>query len=319
MQARTTRHLLAVTSLLLILVVPPALAQDPGSGSTATLRCDPGSRIDGIDGDKRYVVASYGAGFNDCKIELPPGRHVVKVCYEVMEPGFGVYMGADLLTCKQNQDLAFDAVAGGVYRIRMKLTRDWKLWIQDVTSTEADVPAPPTINKSRRDLPKDERKSMVLVRVLSEKDEPAFLKGEVQHVWFKMRDLHQAFGNPSKMRREKDGYFSDKFSNGDTIALHYMFHQEGSAFSRSFEDVCETPLPVYEDLPGGKVLYLGDYRFVAEVSGRRFTVEQDVEAARNFLRANYPQLVDKLVVADYRTLRSTELCALRRGWLHSAR
>jgi hypothetical protein len=311
------RNLLTLTALLAAFMPQAVFAQSPGS-NTATLRCDPGSRIDGIDGDKRYVVASYGSGFNDCKIDLPPGRHVVKVCYEVMEPGFGVYMGADLLTCKQSQELAFDAVAGGVYRVRMKLARDWKTWIEDVTSTEAAVPAPPAINKSRRDLPKDERKSMVLVRVLSEKDEPAFLKGEVDHVWFKMRDLRQAFGNPSKMHREKDGFFSDKFSNGDTIALHYMFHQEGSAFSRSFEDVCETPLPVYEDIPGGKVLYLGDYRFEAGAGGRRFTVTRDVEAARAFLKANYPQLVDKLVVAEYRTLRSPEICAIRRGGLHSA-
>ena len=58
------------------------------------------------------------------------------------------------------------------------------------------------------------------------------------------------------MRGEKDGYFTDKVSNGDSLGIYYMFHQEGSVWSRSFDYVCDTELPVYEDLPGGKVLYL---------------------------------------------------------------
>lgn len=302
----------------LALIVLALAATNPAwaDASGAILRCDPGSRIDGIDGDGRYVVASYSSSFNDCELRLPAGKHVVKACYEVTAGG-SMTTVAGTIKCDQARDLAFDAVGGKVYRLRLTLAREWKAWIEDVTLTEANVPASPQVNKSRRDLPKDQRKSMVLVRA-SERDEPAFLTGDVQHLWFKTHTLRQALAGPSKMRSEKDGYFTDKVSNGDNLGIYYMFHQEGSVWSRSFDYVCDTELPVYEDLPGGKVLYLGDYHFEGSAGARRFTVTHDVEAARAFLRANHPDMVDKLVVADFRMLRTPELCGIRSGRLRSA-
>jgi len=301
-------------ALALLALHSAAFAQDNGSAGQAMLRCDPGSRIDGIDGDGRYVVGSYGSGFNDCEIRLAPGKHVVKACYEVGTAG-----ATDVYKCDRPRDLTFEASAGSIYRMRLKLGRadKWETSIEDVTATESNVPASPAANKSRKDIPKDQRKSMVLVRA-SERDEPAFLKGEVQHLWFKMRDARQVLSGPSKMHGEKDGYFTDKVANGESLAIYYMFHQEGSAFSREFSYVCATELPVYEDLPGGKVLYLGDYHFERAPGGMRFTVTHDVEAARNFLQANHPELVDKLVVADWRMLRTPELCETKGPTLRSA-
>jgi len=298
----------------LLLMSSTIQAQD---APDALLRCDPGSRIDGIDGDGRYVVASYSGTFNDCELRLPAGKHVVKACYEVTGGG-SLSTGPETVKCDQGRELSFDAVAGRVYRLRLTLARDWKAWIEDVTSSEGNVPASPQVNKSRRNLPSDQRKSMVLVRS-SERDEPAFLTGDVQHLWFKAHTLRQALAGPSKMRNEKDGYFTDKVSNGDSLGIYYMFHQEGSVWSRTFEYVCDTELPVYEDLPGGKVVYLGDYHFEpAPGGGRRFTVTHDVDAARNFLRAKHPDLLDKLVVADFRMLRTPELCGIHPGRLRSA-
>ena len=309
------RFITVFAALALLALHSVAAAQAPVGSGEAMLRCDPGTRIDGIDGDGRYVVASYSSTFNDCAIRLPPGKHVVKACYELTGGG----LIPETIKCDEDRELNFDAVAGGVYRLGLRITPDraWKAWIDDVTATEATVAPSPEVNKSRKDLPKDQRKSMILVRS-SERDEPAFLKGDVLHLWFRMKDLRQALGSPSKMRGEKDGYFTDKVSNGDSLALYYMFHQEGSAFSRSFQYVCDTELPVYEDLPGGKVLYLGDYHFEPAPGGWRFTLSQDVEAARTFLRANHPELVDKLVVADHRMLRTPEICGVRPGRLRSA-
>ena len=301
---------LGIALLLMSSAIPAQEAAD------ALLRCDPGSRIDGIDGDGRYVVASYSSTFNDCELRLPAGKHVVKACYEVSAGG-SLETGPDTIKCDQARDLAFDAVAGKVYRLRLTMGRNWKAWIEDVTLAEANVPASPQVNKSRRDLPKDQRKSMVLVRA-SERDEPAFLTGDVQHLWFKTHTLRQALAGPSKMRGEKDGYFTDKVSNGDSLGIYYMFRQDGSVWSRSFDYVCDTELPVYEDLPGGKVLYLGDYHFDGGSGSRRFTVTHDIEAARNFLRANHPKLVDKLVAAEFRMLRTPELCGIHPGRLRSS-
>jgi len=304
-----------VFAALAMLASHPVAFGQAGSAGDVVLQCDPGSRIDGIDGDGRYVVASYGPTFTECEIHLPPGKHVVKACYELTGPG----AVPEVLKCAEKRDLEFDATAGNVYRLRLQITpfKVWKAWIEDVTATESNVPASPQVNKSRKDLPKDQRKSMILVRS-SERDEPAFLKGDVTHVWFRMKDLRQAMSAPSKMRSEKDGYFTDKVSNDESIAIYYMFHQEGSAFSRTFEYVCETELPVYEDVPGGKVLYLGDYHFKRVIGAMQFTVTHDVEAARNFLRANHPELVDKLVVADFRMLRTPEICAAKAGRLQIA-
>jgi hypothetical protein len=310
------KRITRVFAALAMLASHSGASGQAGGVADTVLRCDPGIRIDGIDGDGRYVIASYGATFTDCEIHLPPGKHVVKACYELTGPG----PVPETLTCDQKRELEFDATAGSVYRLRLQITptRVWKAWIEDVTSAEGNVAAPPRINKSRKDLPKDQRKSMVLVRS-SERDEPAFLKGEVAHVWFRMKDLRQALSSPSKMRGEKNGYFTDKFSNGDSIGIYYMFHQEGSAFSRRFDYVCDTELPVYEDLPGGKVLYLGDYHFEpAPDGGRRFTVTHDIDAARDFLRVNHPELVDQLMVADYRMLRTPEICGVHQGRLRSA-
>ena len=192
--------------------------------SGAILRCDPGSRIDGIDGDGRYVVASYSSSFNDCELRLPAGKHVVKACYEVTAGG-SMTTVAGTIKCDQARDLAFDAVGGKVYRLRLTLAREWKAWIEDVTLTEANVPASPQVNKSRRDLPKDQRKSMVLVRA-SERDEPAFLTGDVQQ-------LDQFFERPSAFLAVDavDGQLHEKRVHGRQIPVELtaLAHDQADA------------------------------------------------------------------------------------------
>jgi hypothetical protein len=57
--------------------------------------------------------ASLSATFNDCEILLPPGKHVVKACYELTGGG----LSPEMIKCDANRELTFDAVAGGVYRL----------------------------------------------------------------------------------------------------------------------------------------------------------------------------------------------------------
>ena len=126
----------------------------------------------------------------------------------------------------------------------------------------------------------------------------------MQHLWFKASRMAQAFSGTDKMRAETDGYFTGTVGNGDTVSLRYLETEGLPAF------VCDTEVPVYEDLPGGRVLYLGDYHLKSGTTGGKFTVTWDLESARRFLQAHHPALVDKLELADSRELRVPEPCLL---------
>jgi hypothetical protein len=270
--------------------------------SLALLRCDPWSVIKAIDGRARRVSALQGGAFTDCEIPLSAGRHVAKVCYE----GRGLTISGSrnvitLYRCDQDHLMEFEAAEGHVYRLRLSLATGFAPYIEDVTATERDVRASPTANRSRRGLSKDQHQSMVLMRV-SPGNEPALLTGAVQHLWFKPGRMGQAFSGPDKMRAEADGYFTGTVNNGATVALRHMKSEGLPAF------VCETEVPVYEDLPGGRVLYLGDYHLESANTGKQFSVTRDLESARKFLQAHHPELVDKLELADSRDLRVPEPC-----------
>jgi len=272
--------------------------------SIALLRCDPWTVIKAIDGRARKISALQGGAFTDCEIPLSAGRHLLKVCYE----GRGLTISGTgnvttIYRCEQDQLVEFDAADAHVYRLRLSLESGFAPNIEDVTVTERDIPASPTANKSRRGLSKDQRESMVLLRV-SGGSEPAILAGTVQHLWFKANRMGDAFSGPDKMRAEADGYFTGTVRNGDTVSLRHMESEGLTAF------VCDTEVPVYEDLPGGRVLYLGDYRLESGPAGRQFTVSRDVDSARKFLQTYHSALVDKLVLADSRELRVPQPCLL---------
>lgn len=293
---------MALAAIALLLIHAPVDAQINPSG--ASLRCDPWTVIKAIDGRALKVSALQGGAFTDCEIPLSAGRHVVKVCYEGR--GLTISGTGNVITiyrCDQDRLVEFEAADAHVYRIGLSLETGFAPHIDDVTATESEVPASPTANKSRRGLPKDQRNSIVLLRA-SGGGEPAILAGTVQHLWFKANRMAQAFSGPDKMRAETDGYFTGTVGNGDTVSLRHMKSEGLPVF------VCDTEVPVYEDLPGGRVLYLGDYHLESGPTGKQFSVTWDLESARKFLQAHHPALVDKLELADSRELRVPEPCLL---------
>jgi hypothetical protein len=274
------------------------------STSGALLRCDPWTVITAIDGRARKISALQGGAFTDCEIPLAAGRHAVKVCYEGR--GYEISGSGNVQTiyrCDQDRLVEFDVADAHVYRLRLSLATGFAPAIEDVTATEREVPATPTSNKSRRGLPKEQRESMVLLRA-SGNAEPAFMAGSVQHLWFKASRMRQALSGPEKLRAETDGYFTGTVRNGDTVSLRHMQTEGLAAF------VCDTKVPVYEDLPGGQVLYLGDYHVESGPAGRQFTVTWDLESARKFLEARHPELANKLQLAASRELGVPEPCLL---------
>lgn len=293
---------MALTAIPLFFMHARVAAQT--NPSVALLRCDPWTVIKAIDGRARKVSALQGGAFTDCEIPLSAGRHVVKVCYEGRSLTIsGTGSLTTIYRCDQDRLVEFEAAEAHVYRLRLSLETGFAPNIEDVTETERDVRPSPTANKSRRGLSKDQRESMVLMRV-SGGGEPALLAGTVQHLWFKASRMAQAFSGTDKMRAETDGYFTGTVGNGDTVSLRHLESEGLTAF------VCDTEVPVYEDLPGGRVLYLGDYHLESGTAGGQFTVTWDLESARKFLQAHHPALVDKLELADSRELRVPEPCLL---------
>jgi hypothetical protein len=296
---------MAFMAMPLLLMHARADAQaDP---SAALLRCDPWTVIKAIDGRARKVSALQGGAFTDCEIPFSAGRHVVKVCAE----GLGLAMSGttNVLThyrCERDRLVEFEAFDQHVYRVKLSLETGFSPTIEDVTATERDVAPSPTANKSRRGVPAAQRESKVLVRV-SGGGEPAFLQGTVRHLWFKASRMRQAFSGPDELRAQTDGYFMGTAGIGETISLRSIVKDGMPAF------VCDTEVPVYEDLPGGRVLYLGDYHLEAGPAGPRFEVTFDLEAARKFLESHHPALVDRLEPAASRDLRVPEPCLLIPG------
>ncbi len=271
--------------------------------ATAQLRCDPLTVIKAIDGKVRNIMARQAGAFSDCEIPLSAGSHVLKVCYEggryQISPPVNVRY---VYRCEEDKEVLLDAVAGRIYRLRIGFEPGFTAWIEDVTTIESDYPASPSVNKSRA-VSKEERQSMILVRSPGG-EVPAFLQGAVQNQWFKASRMKQAFSGPMKMTAEPEGYFLGTISNGDTLAIRRVV--EGAHFF----SVCDTQVPVYEDMAGGRVLYLGDYHFERRALGALYTVTHDLEAARRFLQAHHPQLVEKLESASFRALRVPEPCML---------
>jgi hypothetical protein len=269
----------------------------------ALLRCDPWTVIKSIDGRPSGVKALQGSAFTDCEIRLSAGAHQLKVCYEARRhEQTGTANVVHVYRCDSDQQVGFVAVAGRIYRVKFNLAPEFSARIEDVTAAESDLPATPTANKSRR-LSKTERASTVLVRVVGS-GMPVFMPGTTQNLWFKANWKYQAFHGAKGMQPELEGYFSAEFSNGDTLAIRHVRKDGQYAF------VCDTEMPVYEDLPGGRVLYLGDYHLESYAEGIRFNVTHDEEAARKFLQTHHPDLAGKLESARFRVLRVPEPCQL---------
>ncbi len=296
-----SRYALLVAALL-VLCPGVQARQNAADAKGALLRCDPWTVIKAIDGRSHEIKALQAGAFTDCEVPLSPGRHSLKVCFEANRLQMtGAANVLHVHRCDQDQELAFDAYAGSIHRIKLRIENPFTASIEDVTSTEADLPPSPTVNKSRR-VPKAERKSTILVRTSGEL--PSFLGGSVQNLWFKASRMQQAFGGSREMRPEANGYFTGQVSNGDTLAIRRVLAGELTAF------ICDSAVPVYEDVPGGRVLYLGDYSFDTSPGGRRFTVSYDEEGARRFMQAHHPEWAGRFETARFRQLRVPEPCLL---------
>jgi hypothetical protein len=299
-------------SLLLVLASALTLPAHAQSGD-AILRCDPGTLIKDIDGGwKSYYAAGHGAGFKECAIPLTPGRHQIQVCYSVSLGGatmVGGSMIANEATCGRSRDFTLDSQAGRTYRVRMNFSADWQASIDDVTELEAgltydDPPPKPKRSGSRKD-----EETLLILRATPDYTMLGLQKGLIRGKWFTVGQFGalKLFGVSRK--GVPDGYHVFRAHAGDTFAFTSGQLMTGSILEiKSIVPCGDFPVRVYEDIPAGKVLYLGHLTFERAPGGYAAAYSDDLDEARAYIDSHRPDLAGRLEAAPFREARTANIC-----------
>jgi hypothetical protein len=276
--------------------------------SGAILRCDPATVIKDIDGAwKSYYNAGHMAGFKECAIPLSPGKHAIKVCYDA-SIGTGAPISLEAV-CGHDLELTLDAQAGHTYRVKLGLARDWKAWIEDVTESEAGLSYDEPPAKPKPTGPKKDRETTLIMRATPTYAMMGLQKGVIRGKWFTVGRLGGVKLLHVSNAGVPDGFHVYKAYAGDTVAFTWAGMMTGSIFSRRGTGPCgDFPVRVYEDLPAGKVLYLGDLTFAEAPGGFTGAYSDDLAGARAYLESHYPDLAGRLEAAPFREALTTSIC-----------
>jgi hypothetical protein len=293
----------------LLAAMLPVHAQSDG----AMLRCDPGTVIKDIDRSwKSYYGASHGAGFKECAIPLSPGSHAIQVCYAVTTGGassVGGVMVVNEATCGRSRELKIDAHPGRTYRVKMDFAGDWRAWIEDVTEVEAGLSyeEPPPKPK-----PGGSKKSSETILVLRATPGYAMLglqKGVIRGKWFDVGQFGAVKLFNVSRKGVPDGYHVYRVHGGDTVAFASGQMMIGSVLEiRSIVPCGEFPIRVYEDIPPGKVLYLGHLDFRDAPGGYVGAYSDELDEARAYLDSHRPELSGRLEAARFREALTPNIC-----------
>lgn len=93
------------------------------------LKCARSVKINSIDGNKKYSVASTdGPDFKGCEIKFLPGQHTVNLCYEINYSGGGGLISGlnstEILECKP-RDIVFTVEPGRIYEINAPIAKEY--------------------------------------------------------------------------------------------------------------------------------------------------------------------------------------------------
>lgn len=293
--------LIATIAVVSFLAAPSLFAAD---AAAAVLRCDPAVVVKALDGDP--VPGLTTTPFTDCAVPLTPGSHWLDVCYDASRTGSaGGYLIQRTAVCAEDKVVNFDVVAGRIYRLKLDLVAsEWKAWIEDVTAVEADVPAG---TKGTKPAHKGEGKVTLVMHMTPSNGRVGVASGATQGVWF----FEGMFGSMPMKGNGEDGFISKKSSGGDTFAVTSAWMPRGATIFNSAAAVAcgDTKIPVYEDIPGGKALYLGEFAYTQTPKGVALSVKQDgIEAARAWLAKSDPKLAATLEPVPARWLRVPTIC-----------
>ncbi len=290
--------LLAVASFL---AAPPLYAADAAG---AVLRCDPVVVVKALDG--KPVSDLTTIPFAECNVPLTTGPHTLDVCYDASRTGSaGGYLISRTTICPEDKVLDFDVAAGRIYRLKLDLlASEWKAWVEDVTAAEANMPAG---TKGAKPTHKGEGKVTLVMHMTPLNGRVGVASGATQGVWF----FEGMFGSMPMKGNGEDGFISKKASGGDTFAVTTAWMPRGATILNSAAAMAcgDAKIPVYEDIPGGKALYLGEFAYTQTPKGVTLSVKQDgIEAARAWLAKKDPKLAATLEPVSARWLRVPAIC-----------
>jgi hypothetical protein len=276
--------------------------------SDAILRCDPATEIRKIDGDsKRAYSAGFGQTFRECAIPLSPGSHKLEVCYD--NEGSAGYLYA-YTVCKPNFEVTIDAKPGRTYRLKLDFHAPWKAWVEDVTESEADLsyeepPKKPKPSGSKKDL-----ETYLVLRATPEHAVLMLQRGVIRGKWFDpfMTGLPKLLGFSRK--GVPDGYHVFRAQGGDTLAFVAGQMMTGKVLEIKQVNSCgDFPARVYENIPPGKVLYIGHYTIQDAPGGYVGSYrDDDLAEARTYIDSHHPELAGRLEAAPFRTALTPNLC-----------
>lgn len=112
---------------------------------------------------------------------------------------------------------------------------------------------------------------------------------------------------PMPTYAQDQGYIVVKAEPGKPLGIGtvHLMAGDSSIFGQAFVPTCQILVFTPQ---AGKVLYLADVFVARRGAGVLPQYRRDLEAARNHLRARYPQLADKLAQGDLRSMQYRNNC-----------
>lgn len=281
----------------------------------ALLRCDPGLVVLSIDGDKKRRVSANDLR-NDCNVPLPRGKHelVAKFDWRPSDSMFGwEYYSPN------EERLDLEVTENHIYRLKGAFEPTWRAWIDDVTSQERALPSHDHPRKGwAESLPVGQRTSVVIMKLTPTNTFVATYYGRTQGPWFLPGKYVPVYIKNKDWAR--DDYAIGEVEAGANLGItHATINGNSFGLDKQWGHLCgETLAPVFENLAGGKAYFLGNFSFVSTPAGlvAQFT-QNDLQAARDFLRSRRPDLAAELEPAAYRMVRRRvpcEVVPLDRRW-----
>lgn len=305
---RTCICFVAISLLLTGLARAQAQSQD------AILRCDPGTVIQDMDGGSRsFYAAGEGSAFKECAIPLSQGPHTLRVCFSLGATGSTSISGAEVASgniCMEKRELTVDAQAGRTYRVKFDFSADWKAFIEDVTEAEAGLSYEVPPEKPKPGGRKKDRETVLVLRATPQEAALVLKKGVIRGKWLDVGQFGAVVPLNLSRKGVPDGYHIFRVHEGDTVAFTSGSMMGGSAFKLRHIVACGGfVVRVHENIPAGKVFYIGHLTFKDAPWGYVAThSDDDLAEARAYVDSTYPELAGRLEAMTYREARMPNVC-----------